>query len=117
MPLLFSYGTLRDADVQRATFGRVVPCSPDALVGHALTRVEVTDPDFIRSSGTAVHANVVATGRAEDRVPGVVLDISAADLEACDRYEAPANYRRRRAALASGREAWVYAYAASPAKS
>jgi hypothetical protein len=33
MALLFSYGTLQQPDVQRATFGRLLRGEPDALVG------------------------------------------------------------------------------------
>jgi hypothetical protein len=33
MPLLFSYGTLQQEGVQRATFGRLLKGSADALVG------------------------------------------------------------------------------------
>ena len=32
MPLLFSYGTLQQAEVQLATFGRLLQGAPDALV-------------------------------------------------------------------------------------
>ena len=95
MPFLFSYGTLRLPDVQRATFGRLLEGEQDALVGFEL-------------STARTHANVTSTGRPEDRVPGVVFEITDADLAAADRYEQRASFGRIGAVLASGRPAWVY---------
>lgn len=116
MPLLFSYGTLRRADVQLATLGRVPKASADALEGYTLSTVQVTDAALIASSGIAVHANVLFDGRPESRVPGVVLEVTEAELLLCDRYEEPARYERVLARLASGREAWVYAYCDRPGR-
>ncbi len=84
MPLLFSYGTLQQADVQRATFGRTL-------------------------AGGKSHHNIVRfTGRDSDRISGVALEVAEEDLARADSYE-PAGYRRVRGRLASGRETWVYA--------
>lgn len=110
MPLLFSYGTLRQADVQVATLGRVVQASNDVLEGYTLSSVQVADAAFVASSGTAVHANVLFDGRPESRVSGVALEVTEAELLLCDSYEEPARYKRVLVKLASGREAWVYAY-------
>jgi hypothetical protein len=38
MPLLFSYGTLQQEDVQWSTFGRLLEGEPDELPGFALSR-------------------------------------------------------------------------------
>jgi len=111
MPWLFSYGTLRDPAVQRSTLGRVLPCEADELVGYQLTTVEVADAAFVALTGQAVHANVVCTGRAEHRVGGVALQVTDDDLARFDRYEAPARYERVITTLASGRAAWVFAFA------
>ena len=108
MPLLFSYGTLQYEDVQRSTFGRRLDGSPDELVGFALGTIEVDDPDFVATSGKARHAIVRHTGRVADRVPGVALEVTVAELALADGYE-PAGYLRIATTLASGREAWVYA--------
>ena len=35
---LFSYGTLRQRDVQRALFGRELEMQPDALTGYRLAK-------------------------------------------------------------------------------
>ena len=110
MPLLFSYGTLQDESVQRATFGRTLRGEPDALVGFARDLFEVTDAAFVAASGKAHHAIVRFTGRDDDRVPGTALEVTDEELARSDAYE-PAGYARVRGRLASGREAWVYAQA------
>lgn len=111
MPLLFSYGTLKVAEVQRSTFGRLPRASEDELVGYALSSVRVTDSAFIAMTGKAIHANVVPNGHDDSRVPGVVLELTEHELTICDDYEKPARYERVLAPLASGRQAWVYAFA------
>ena len=112
MPLLFSYGTLRDAAVQRANFGRLLDGRPDALVGFAQELRPVDDPAFVAASGKAQHAIVRRTGRDDDRVPGMVFELTDAELARADAYE-PAGYTRIAARLASGDEAWVYADASA----
>ncbi|GLC25918.1 gamma-glutamylcyclotransferase family protein [Roseisolibacter agri] len=112
MPLLFSYGTLRDPAVQLATFGRLLDGRPDALVGFAREEHAVDDAAFVAASGRAQHAIVRRTGRDEDRVPGAVLELTDAELARADAYE-PAGYVRIAARLASGAEAWVYADASA----
>ena len=112
MPLLFSYGTLRDPAVQLATFGRLLDGRPDALVGFAQAQHEVDDPAFVAASGQARHAIVRRPGRDDDRVPGTVLELTDDELARADAYE-PAGYVRIAARLASGGEAWVYADASA----
>ena len=107
MPLLFSYGTLREEPVQRRLFGRRLMGRDDALVGFVPVRVRVGDPAFAVESGRAEHAGVRPTERSEDRVPGVALEVTDEELAQADRYE-PEEYRRILTVLASGRESWVY---------
>ena len=47
MPLLFSYGTLRDPQVQLDTFGRLLTGEMDELVGFEPSRVKIEDPDLV----------------------------------------------------------------------
>ena len=108
MPLLFSYGTLQQPDVQRSTFGRLLNGQPDALVGFERSSRRVDDPAFVAASGRAEHAIVIFTGRDDSRVPGTVFEVTDEELARSDDYE-PAGYERVAARLASGREAWVYA--------
>jgi hypothetical protein len=43
MPLLFSYGTLQQEDLQLATFGRLLQGQSDELVGFEQSRVRIAD--------------------------------------------------------------------------
>jgi len=112
MPFLFSYGTLQQPSVQLSTFGRLLRGHADSLVGFEQSLFEITDPEFVASSGKAHHAIVTFTGRSDSRVPGTALEVTDAELAKADAYE-PAGYVRIATVLASGREAWVYADARS----
>jgi gamma-glutamyl AIG2-like cyclotransferase len=108
MPLLFSYGTLQQGDVQMALFGRLLRGQPDELVGFDRASIEVDDPDLVTSGGKATHAIVRWSGDEKSRVGGVALEVTDEDLARADRYE-PSPYERIETVLASGRRAWVYA--------
>ncbi len=107
MPLLFSYGTLQQENVQMATFGRRLEGKSDALVGYAMEDLKIEDPDVVATSGSDHHPIVVHTGYGEDSVAGSVFEITDDELEHADAYEVDA-YRRVLAPLASGLKAWVY---------
>ncbi|TJY56213.1 gamma-glutamylcyclotransferase [Sinimarinibacterium sp. CAU 1509] len=107
MPLLFSYGTLQQSDVQLATFGRELSGSPDSLVGYEQSLVAIGDPEVVRASGKTHHPIVKYIGDAGARVGGTVFEVTAQELEHADRYEVP-SYMRVAAPLSSGRTAWVY---------
>src|SRR3984957_20512710 len=107
MPKLFSYGTLQQEDVQRATFGRRLSGVSDALVGYRQFMVAIQDPEVVRTSGKTHHPIVAFTGKREDCAPGTVFEITDAELAHADAYEVAA-YVRVKAPLASGLEAWVY---------
>lgn len=107
MPLLFSYGTLRDPDVQRDVFGRTLASSTDRLPGFERFMETVADPDFVRTSGSARHAILRPTTGDAEPITGEALEVTAEELMSADRYE-PAGYRRVEVTLASRRSAWVY---------
>ena len=104
---LFSYGTLRQADVQRATFGRLLEGRPDVLAGYALSPMAIADPHVIATSGSAVHTIARPTGDPADLVTGLVFRVTAAELDSADRYES-GPIRRIAVRLVSGEEAFVY---------
>ena len=106
MPLLFSYGTLQQDDVQQATFGRLLAGTADRLPGHARTMVAIDDPAVVATSGKTHHP-IVRPGDATDAVDGTVFEITDDELAQADRYEVAA-YRRVAVTLASGRAAFVY---------
>lgn len=107
MPMLFSYGTLRDPAVQRATFGRLLAAQDDALPGWSVRMLEITDPDVLAVSGETHHPILVETGDEGDVVPGAVFELTDDELVAADGYEVD-DYRRILVSLASGIRAWVY---------
>lgn len=107
MPLLFSYGTLRDPAVQKANFGRELSGREDRIVGFRLDQVEITDPHVLAVSGQTHHPILRATGDPADGVNGTALEVTDADLLRADDYEVD-DYHRVQAALASGESAWVY---------
>lgn len=113
MELLFSYGTLRFPQVQSATFGRIIPGRPDAVVGYVVDEVVITDPEVISSSGSDRHPVLRPASDATARIDGTVFEISDTDLAAADEYEVD-DYRRTRVPLASGGTAWVYVFAETP---
>ncbi len=107
MPLLFSYGTLQQEDVQRATFGRQLAGASDALVGFEANLVRIEDAAVLATSGLTHHPIVRFSGNASSQVPGTVFEVTDAELARADRYEVAA-YRRIAVTLASGVQAWVY---------
>jgi hypothetical protein len=107
MPHLFSYGTLQQKRVQRATFGRYLTGQPDTLVGYRQSLLKIDDPEVEATSGESHHPIVVASGQDQDRIPGVVFEVSDHDLIQADLYEV-SSFRRVEAVLASGTTAWVY---------
>jgi len=106
---LFSYGTLRQRDVQLSTFGRELDGRPDAIVGYDLDYITISDPHVIATSGGDRHPILKPTNRADAAVEGTVFAISQAELAAADEYEVD-NYRRIAVQLRSGYQAWVYVF-------
>src|ERR1700759_2702653 len=108
--LLFSYGTLRQHDVQLATCGRELEGYVDAIIGYDLDYVTITDPHVLATSGSDRHPILRPTDRPGAHVDGTVLAINEADLAAADHYEVD-DYRRISVPLGSGATAWVYVFA------
>ena len=107
MPLLFSYGTLQQQEVQLATFGRRLSGAADALVGFEQALVLIEDAGVVATSGRTHHPIVRPCADPSSRVPGTVFELTEAEIDSADRYEVAA-YRRIAAELASGARAWVY---------
>ena len=107
MPVLFSYGTLQQPEVQQANYGRLLDGTPDALLGYRLEPLTISDPDVVRVSGKAVHTIARPSGNPEDRIDGVRFELTEAELAATDRYEVDA-YARAEIVLESGVRAFAY---------
>lgn len=107
MPLLFSYGTLQDDQVQRSLFGRRLVGRKESLLGYEMELARVDDPEFVRTSGKA-HDAILRPGRSEGaQVKGMAFEVTDEELGRTDEYE-PVGYKRVLASLASGAKAWVY---------
>lgn len=104
---LFSYGTLQQAEVQIATFGRRLESRADQLTGFRLDLLEIKDADVVRLSGKTHHPIITRSDDPRDVVEGVVLQVTDAELAQADAYEV-SDYQRVLAPLAGGGEAWVY---------
>jgi gamma-glutamylcyclotransferase (GGCT)/AIG2-like uncharacterized protein YtfP len=104
---LFSYGTLRQAGVQMANYGRLLDGEPDELAGYRRKPVTIADPNVVKISGRAIHTIAVASGNLGDRIEGMVFHLTEAELAATDAYETKA-YARIEVELESGRLAWAY---------
>jgi len=107
MPFLFSYGTLQQKEVQLSTFGRELEGTTDRLVGYILAEVRIEDEDVVSTSGKLFHPIARPTKTSEDRVDGMVFEITDEELQQSDDYEVDA-YKRVATTLESGKVAWVY---------
>jgi gamma-glutamylcyclotransferase (GGCT)/AIG2-like uncharacterized protein YtfP len=110
MPLLFSYGSLQEEPVQLSTLGRRLNGHSDQLVAFEQSLVRIEDPQVVATIGKTHHANVRVNGNEDSRVPGMVFEVSDAELARIDEYEAAFAYERIAARLASGGQAWVYVH-------
>src|SRR3954451_692674 len=79
---LFSYGTLRQENVQMASFGRLLAGSPDALPRYASAMIEITDPQVVAASGARFSSDGDRDRRSCRRGPGTLFLVTAAELAA-----------------------------------
>jgi hypothetical protein len=112
MPLLFSYGTLRDEAVQMSLFGRRLASQSDHLLAYVQSPMVVNDPQPAVTTGTADHTILTPSAVADAKVAGTALEVTEAELDITDQYE-PVEYRRVIAMPATGRHTWVYVDAGS----
>jgi len=111
MPLLFSYGTLQQEEVQVSTFGRKLAGEKDLLTGFEPSLVKIEDQAVAERLKKTHHDNVHNTGDDWSSVQGTVFEVTDAELAKADTFEAQYNYKRLTVPLASGKEAWVYVHA------
>jgi gamma-glutamylcyclotransferase (GGCT)/AIG2-like uncharacterized protein YtfP len=107
--VLFSYGTLRQPEVQLATFGHRLEGWADAIVGYDLDWITITDPAVVATSGSDRHPILRASASAVAVVDGTAFRITEDELGAADEYEVD-DYRRVLVPLRSGAQAWVYVF-------
>ena len=93
---IFSYGTLRDPEVQKSVIGRLVEGETDVLVGFKKSKITLQGKFY-----------PIIVEEKDGIIEGVVLLVTSEELERIDEYETSA-YRREKVTLRSGKKAWVY---------
>ena len=104
MEKLFSYGTLRQAEIQRALYGREVETIPDAIMGYCIRVVQLTGWKYAQVSGGSLQQTIE---KGPGDIEGSVLLLTPDELVRTDEYE-PRGYARVKVPLRSGGEAWAY---------
>ncbi len=94
---LFAYGTLQDETTQISLFSRVLEGVKDYLSEYKVSNEKVA----------GLYPTIIRTGSEEDRISGLLFTVSGPDLLKADAYEGD-GYHRKKVALASGINAWVY---------
>jgi len=107
MHLLFSYGTLQLEKVQIESFGRILKGDHDALEGYKLGQLKITDPDVLAKSEKEYHPIAQFTNNPEDKVEGMLFEITQEELDQADAYEVD-DYKRIEATFTSGKKGWIY---------
>jgi len=107
MAKLFSYGTLQFKQVQLDTFGRLLKGKKDILREYRVNKIEITDPEVIKSSGTNIHPILEYTGNNQDFVEGTIYTLSDKEILKADTYEVD-DYERKALKFDSGILAFVY---------
>ncbi|PKA98719.1 gamma-glutamylcyclotransferase (GGCT)/AIG2-like uncharacterized protein YtfP [Flavobacteriaceae bacterium MAR_2009_75] len=97
MPYIFSYGTLRQIDIQEQLFGRKLEGEPDELLGFELSL----------QKAYGKYPIIVKTENHNSKIGGVAFQISEDELLHTDIYEG-SEYSRIQVPLKSGKQAWVY---------
>jgi len=104
---LFSYGTLQKKNVQSDLFGRLLTGSNDILRGYKTSSIKITDKSFLAKGEQEYQLTTVVSNNKDDSIEGTVFEVSAEELLVADKYE-PANYKRVKVELDSGKKAWIY---------
>ena len=104
---LFSYGTLQKEKVQIELFGRILRGEGDSLNSYKLVTIEIKDKAFLSKGEEKYQQTLVVSKDNNDSIKGTVFDITDGELLVADKYE-PANYKRIKVGLQSGKKAWIY---------
>ena len=103
---LFSYGTLQKEVVQIKLFVRILQGTKDILPNYKISITEIKDEKFL-AKGEDKFQKTLTHSSDGSFVEGTVFEVTQAELVQSDKYE-PDNYHRIKAALKSGKEAWIY---------
>lgn len=105
--LLFSYGTLKLDTVQLQNYNRKLKGTEDLLLGYKLDYLEIKDTSVIEKSNTNIHPIAIKTKDKNDKIKGIVFEITGEELIQTDKYEV-SNYKRVLETTELGEKVWVY---------
>lgn len=108
---LFSYGTLRDGEVQMELFGRQLTGHNDIVKGYKTSEIELDEEGFVGFTEQATYLIASVSDDENDAIEGTALEVTVDELLLADKYE-PEEYERERVTLGSGKQAWIYLRAA-----
>ena len=103
---LFSYGTLQKEKVQMELFGRTLQGTKDTVRGYRISTIEIKDESVVSKSDQSLHLIVVGS-TPNDKIDGMVLELTSQELVTADSYETD-DYKRVKVTLESGKQAWIY---------
>lgn len=105
--MLFSYGTLQLEKVQIETYGRKLKGKVDVLENYTVAQLEITDKNVLAKSNKKYHPIAVKSENKNDKIDGVIYEITTNELLETDKYEVE-DYKRVLEIFKSGHKAWVY---------
>lgn len=105
--LLFSYGTLQLERVQIETYGRKLTGSQDSLSNFKVEQIKITDQSVLAKSNQLYHPIAVPSDNPNDRIEGVIFELTEQELLETDNYEV-SDYKRVFKTFDSGTKAWIY---------
>jgi gamma-glutamylcyclotransferase (GGCT)/AIG2-like uncharacterized protein YtfP len=105
MEKLFAYGSLKNEDIQKDLFGRILEGTFETLIGYVVKQIQIEE-EF----GIVHYPIITETQNAEDTINGVVYSVSSEELRQTDLYEG-LHYKRVEVQLQSNQKAWAYSAA------
>lgn len=79
----------------------------DFLVGYKLDYIEIFDQEVLEKSEEKFHPILSFSGKNEDKVQGILFEITEEELKKADEYEV-ADYKRIKTTFESGKEGFIY---------
>ena len=105
MEKLFAYANLKEEELQKDLFGRILIGTPETLIGYIIKDIQIEEEFGL------VHDPIISeTPKPEDTITGIVYNISRQELHQVDLYEG-LHYKRVEVHLQSNQKAWAYSAA------
>jgi gamma-glutamylcyclotransferase (GGCT)/AIG2-like uncharacterized protein YtfP len=102
MEILFAYGSLREEEVQKTVFGRILQGMPEKLKGYAVKIIEIEE-EF----GLQEYPIITPSTDDEEAIEGIIYELTMEELTLSDTYEGN-SYTRIQVELPSNKVVWVY---------